>query len=57
MTWIDYKKPGDFVPHSWVNECIELFETEDKVRNALERVWSNVSYRRRLMVKILGSLM
>ena len=38
MTWIDYKKPDDFVPHSRINECMELFEIEDKVRNTLERV-------------------
>ena len=23
--WIDYKKVYDFAPHSWINECIELF--------------------------------
>ena len=23
--WIDYKKAYDFAPHSWINECIELF--------------------------------
>ena len=35
MTWIDYKKAYDFVPHSWINECIELFATADNVRNFL----------------------
>ena len=38
MTWIGYKKPDDFVPHSRINECVELFEIEDNVRNTLERV-------------------
>ena len=25
MAWIDYRKAYDLVPHSWVNECIEMF--------------------------------
>ena len=25
MAWIDYKKVYDFFPHSWINECMELF--------------------------------
>ena len=37
MTWIDYKKAYDFVPHSWINECMELFGIADNVRNFLER--------------------
>ena len=26
MAWIDYRKAYDLVPHSWVNECMEMFE-------------------------------
>ena len=37
MAWIDYKKVYDFVPHSWINECMELFGTADNARNFLER--------------------
>ena len=37
MAWISYKKVYDFVPHSWINECMKLFGIEDNVRNFLER--------------------
>ena len=37
MAWIDYKKAYNFVPHSWINECIELFGTADNVTNCLEK--------------------
>ena len=54
MAWIDYKKAYDFVPHSWINECMEMFGIAENVRNLLEnRVWSNGSYHCQLMVKIL----
>ena len=26
MKWIDYKKAYDMVPHSWISECLEMFE-------------------------------
>ena len=25
MSWLDYRKACDLVPHSWVNECMEMF--------------------------------
>ena len=37
MAWKDYKKGYDFVLHSWINECMELFGTEENVRNFLEK--------------------
>ena len=37
MAWIDYKKAYNFVPHNWVNECMELFGIADNVRNSLEK--------------------
>ena len=37
MAWIDYKKVFNFVPHSWINECMTLFGTEDNVRNFLQK--------------------
>ena len=37
MAWIDYKSAYDFVSHSWINECMELFGIEDNVRNFLEK--------------------
>ena len=33
----DYKKAYDFVPHSWINECMELFGNANNVRNFLEK--------------------
>ena len=35
--WINYKKVYDFVPHSWINECMELFGIAENVRNVLEK--------------------
>ena len=37
MTWIDYKKAYDFVPHSWIKECIEMFGIAENVRKFLEK--------------------
>ena len=37
MAWIDYKKAYDFVPYSWINECIELNGIADNERNILEK--------------------
>ena len=37
MAWIDYKKAFDFVPHSWINECMELFGIPENVKNFLEK--------------------
>ena len=37
MASIDYKKAYDFFLHSWINECMELFGTEDNVENFLEK--------------------
>ena len=37
MAFIDYTKAHDFVPHSWINECMELFGIAEKVRKFLEK--------------------
>ena len=37
MAWIEYKKVNDFVPHSCINDCMELFGIADNVRNFLEK--------------------
>ena len=37
IMWIDYEKGHDFVPHSWINECMELFGIADNVKNFLEK--------------------
>ena len=36
MVWINYKKAYDFVPHSWINDCMELFGIASNVRNFLD---------------------
>ena len=36
MDWIDYKKAYNFVPHSWINECMEMFGIAENVRNLLK---------------------
>ena len=37
MAWIDYKKAYDFLPHSWINECMEMFGIAENVRNLLKK--------------------
>ena len=33
MTWVDYKKAYDMVPHSWILEVIEMMGVARNVRN------------------------
>ena len=37
MSWIDYKEAYDFVPHSWICECMEMFRVAENVSTYLER--------------------
>ena len=37
MVWIDYKKAYNFVPHSWISECMEIFGIAGNVREFLQR--------------------
>ena len=37
MAWIDYKKAYDFVPHSWILECLDMLDIADNVRSFLEK--------------------
>ena len=32
MGWIDYKKAFDMIPHSWILNCLEIFEVADNIR-------------------------
>ena len=36
MTWIDYRQAYDLVPHSWVNECMEMFGIAGNLRTFLQ---------------------
>ena len=33
MTWIDYKKAYDMVPHSWIIERLDLFGVADNIKS------------------------
>ena len=35
MSWIDYKKAYDMVPHSWIIECLELFRAAKNIKSLL----------------------
>ena len=37
MAWIDYRKAYDFVPHSWILECLDMLGIADNVRSFLEK--------------------
>ena len=37
MARIDYKRAHNFVSHSWINKCRELFRIVDNARNFLEK--------------------
>ena len=37
MAWEDYKKVYYFVPHTRINECMELFGIADNLRNFSEK--------------------
>jgi len=32
MGWIDYHKTYDMIPHSWIEECLELFGIADNTK-------------------------
>jgi len=36
MTWIDYRKAYDSVPHSWLLEVLKMHKIADNVCNFLE---------------------
>ena len=35
MTWIDYTKLYDMVPHSWIIECLDLFGVAENITSLL----------------------
>ena len=37
MSWIDYRKTYDFVPHSWILECLDMLGIAENVRSFLEK--------------------
>ena len=37
ITWVDYRKTYDMVPHSWVIECLEFLQIADNIKQFLTR--------------------
>ena len=37
MTWIDYKKAYDMVPHSWVINSLKMYKISDEVINFIDK--------------------
>ena len=37
MSWIDYRKDYDFVPNSWILECLDMLGIADNVRRFLNK--------------------
>ena len=33
MAWIDYQKAFDMLPHSWITECLDLFEVAESIKS------------------------
>ena len=41
MTWIDYKKAYDMVPHSWIEECLNTFGIAENIKKLLRESVKN----------------
>ena len=35
MAWIDYKKAFDFLPHTWILECLDMFGAAKNIQNLI----------------------
>ena len=35
--WIDYKKGHEMVPHSWITECMEMFDVVGKMQRFMSK--------------------
>ena len=51
MAWIDYRKAYDFVPHSWILECLDMLGIADNIRSFLEKSMK----KRKLLLNSNGS--
>ena len=38
MTWIDYRKAYDMIPHSWISECLEVCGVAENTKNFLVNI-------------------
>ena len=50
MAWMHYRKAYDLVPHSWVNEFMEMFEIAENLRTLLQKSMQQ----RRLSLTTIG---
>ena len=41
MTWLDYKKAFDMIPHSWLMKCLEIFSAEENTIKFLKNTMPN----------------
>ena len=41
MAWIDYREAHDFVSHSWILECLDMFGIAENIRKFLENSMKN----------------
>lgn len=41
MAWVDYRKAYDLVPHSWIQECLDLFGIATNVKRILINSMNN----------------
>ena len=41
MTWIQYRKAYDPVPHSWIEECLHIFGIAENIKKLLSESMEN----------------
>ena len=41
VTWIDYKKDYDMVPHTWILQCLKIIKVTDNTRNVTKKSMKN----------------
>ena len=37
MTWIDYQKPYDMIPHSSISECLEVLGVAENTKSSMNK--------------------
>ena len=47
MAWIDYKKVYDFVPHSWILECLDMLDNVRSLSLLLRKVKASYEWGRK----------
>ena len=47
MAWIDYRKVYDFVPHSWILECLDMLDNVRSLSLLLRKVKASYEWGRK----------